>query len=108
MKFLDIFRRKKQDDTYLYIEMSDLKWYPSYKDVSIVNSTIEAIPDNEAALIAVGEDSAISASINNSCELDLYTYTTVSGMVVDENSDKTLGKDELVNELRKSNPEYFI
>ena len=97
-----------QDDTYLYVQMSDMKWYSQYDDVALVNSTISNLPSDQAALIAIGEDSAISESINDSWELELDTYIVIEGMDIPEDSDKIVSKDELVNELIKSNPEYFI
>lgn len=104
-KLLDI-AHIEQDETYLYISMMDLKWYHDYKDVELVNSTIEKLPDNEAALLAIGEDSEISCEINEPWELELSTYRTIDGMDAYGSDVKT--RDELVKELQEKHPEYFI
>lgn len=101
MKYADIV----QDANYIYVTMSGLKWYSDYPDVILVNKAIKRLPPKEAALVAVGEDNVISETINDMLDLEAYVVLEIYGMEPDENHKN---KDEVLKQLRKQAPRYFV
>ena len=65
------------DDEYVRYFGSWLKWYDSYKDVTIINDFInDSTDEHPRGLIAVGEDSA-TMHYGQTTELDMFEITNV-------------------------------
>lgn len=91
-----------QDDKYFYVEMSDLKWYDSYDDVTIVNTCIQNLGKlNKACMIREGEESGdVEIYGAEPEELDMYisTYISIENFYADEGC----------NLLKSQHPELFL
>ena len=89
------------------VYMSDLKWYPGYSDVEIINSAIHSLSPNEAAILVIGEDGVRHTTSGDldALELETFQYVTVDGM---DGDPVTTPFADLVASFSTSHPEAFV
>jgi len=69
------------DDNYIYLTISDWKFYTSYPEVQAIIDFVENEDmDTHIGMIAIGEDGAAD-SWGTPYEVDLYTNTNIEGMI---------------------------